>query len=200
MILIYIITVAGLAAFLVMSNLKYKTLKLEWEEMNSDMDVLTSNYNKAKKEISDLQDQNDDLAIKHSEEIQKLIAKYEKKVNDAKAKIKAMQSEIDALLINESNYLTSLEEAAAREASLLNTIDKLEKKIELAAKKKTRAAAKKKKEEESKEQLEIAFEKSEEDIDISKGFEITIDDVEIAPGEGETKCEKKRGRKKRDNN
>lgn len=189
MIFLYIITVAILAALLVMSELRYRALKLEWEEMNSEMDVITSNYNKAKKEISDLQDQNDDLAVKHSEEIQKLIVKYEKKLTDAKEKVKAMKAELDGAVINENNCMASLEEAAVREANYLNTIAELEKVISDSAAKKERAKArakkKKEKEEESKEQLEIAFDKLEE--------------VEIAPGEGEAKCEKKkRGRKKGD--
>lgn len=170
MILILIIIIIALLALLIKSDLKYKTLKLEWEEQNSAFDVLTSNYNKAKKEISDLQDQYDDLSIRCNNEIQRLTDKYERKLS--------------AVVLRESEYLTSIEEAAMREANYLNTIANLEKTISEAAAKKERAKARaKKKKEEKVEQLEI-----------------TLEEVEIAPGEGEIKCEKKRRRKKGENN
>lgn len=194
-ILINLLMIGFLIGALVKANLKYKTLKLEWEKMNYDMDVLTSNYNKAKKEVSDLQDQNDDLSIRCNNEIQRLTEKYEKKLKDTKDKLKAAQANVDVLIVKEAGYLTSLEEAAMREASLLNTIEENTKIMERNAKKIARATTKKKKEEKA-EQLEIAL----EEVNEIKEFEFAVDDVEIVPGEGEIKCEKKRRRKKGDNN
>ena len=190
-VLINFITIGFLFWLLVKATIKYKTLKLEWEEQNSAFDVLTSNYNKAKKEISDLQDQYDDLSIRCNNEIQRLTDKYERKLS--------------AVVLRESEYLTSIEEAAMREANYLNTIADLEKTINEAAAKKERAKAraKKKKEVKTEEQLEEAVEQLGEAIENfaeDKGFKVTIDDVEIAPGEGEIKCEKKRRRKKGENN
>ena len=193
--LIFLIAIIFLFVALINANAEYKNLKAEWEKMNSDMDVLTCNYSKAKKEISDLQDRNDDLSIRCNNEIQMLTEKYEKKLKDTKDKLKAAQANVDALIVKEAGYLTSLEEAAMREASLLNTIEENTKIMERNVKKIARATTKKKKEEKA-EQLEIAL----EEVNEIKGFEFTVDDVEIAPGEGETKCEKKRRRKKGENN
>ena len=182
--LLNFILIAACITVAVMTELKYKNLKAEWEKMNSDMDVLTSNYSKAKKEISDLQDRNDELVINYNEEIQKLKDKYEKRIFQKKSIIKTLDNNYNALVLKEAEYLTEIANCEFREKSLLDTIAKLEKDLEKATKAKTRATAKKKKEEEVKD----------EQID----FTFTVDDVEIAPGEGEIKCEKKRRRKKGD--
>lgn len=202
-ILINFLMIGFLIGALVKITLKYKTLKLEWEKMNSDIDVLTCNYSKAKKEISDLQDQNDDLSIRCNNEIQRLTEKYEKRLLQKKSIIKTLDNNYNDLVLKEAEYLTEIANGEFREKSLLDTIAKLEKDLEKATKAKTRSTAKKKKEEKAEEQLEIAFEKLEEaieNVDDNKGFKVTVDDVEIGPGEGEIKCEKKRRRKKGDNN
>ena len=198
--ILWIITIFGVVIFITGWIDKYKDLRLEWEEQNILVDTLTCDRDKYKKEIGYLKEQIDNLVAAHDEETQKMVAKYEKRITDAKAKMKVMQESLDALIVKEADYLTSLEESAHREANLINTVEKLEKDLEKANKKKTRSTSKKKKEENG-EQLEIAFEKLEEaieNVDESKGYKVTIDDVDIAAGEGEIKCEKKRRRKKGD--
>lgn len=188
--ILWIVTIFGAVVYFTNWIDKYKDLRKEWEEQNLLIDTLTCDRDKYKKEIGYLKGQIDSIVITHDEEIQKLTAKYEKKVIDAKAKMKVMQENLDALIVKEADYLTSLEESGMREANLINTVEKLEKDLEKANKKKTRTTAKKKKEENG-EQLEIAFEKLEEVIE-------NVNDVDIAAGEGEIKCEKKRRRKKGD--
>lgn len=197
--ILWIVSIFGAVVFLTGWIDKYKDLRLEWEEQNILIDTLTCDRDKYKKEINYLKAQIDNLVTTHDEETQKMVAKYEKKVTDGKTKIKDLQENLDALIIKEASYLTSLEESAHREANLINTVEKLEKDLEAASKKKTRATAKKKKEE-SGQQLEITWiDPSDIMVDGTKeGYKVTIDDVEVTPGEGEIKCEKKRRRKKGD--
>lgn len=201
LIIALVVTILGGAVFFLNWYSKYNDLRLEWEEQNVLVDTLTCDRDKYKKEISYLRNQIDSIVVTHDEETQKMTAKYEKKIADFKEKLKIAQANVDALTVKEAEYLTSLEESGMREASLINTVEKLEKDLEKATKKKVRTAAKKKKEEKTEEQLEIAFEELEEvieNVDESKGYKVTIDDVDIATGEGEIKCEKKRRRKKGD--
>ena len=195
--LIFLIAIIFLFVALINANAEYKTLKLEWEKMNYDMDVLSSNYNKAKKEISDLQDRNDELVIHYNDEIQELKANYEKKLLQKKSIIKTLDNNYNDLVLKEAQYLTSLEEVSMREANYLNIIADLEKTISEAAAKKERAKAraKKKKEEKNEEQLEITFNYCVTEEEMKKNAN---ENITNKPGEGEIKCEKKRRRKKGD--
>lgn len=178
-ILMMIITILGLVLGLVYSIKKYNSLKAEWEQQNRTIDILRSNEGKLKREVDHKMEQ----LAEYDTELLGVKEKHKGEIKKFKATIKDLESAVELLTLKEAKYLTDLADAEAREKALLDTITKLEKDKEAAAKKKTRATAKKKKEEKTEEQLEIAFEKLEEAIEI---------------GEGETKCEKKRGRKKRD--